>query len=121
MVAWNATRESVRAVVDALPLLKQASAVEVVVFNADRATGEHGQEPGADIGLYLARHGVKVTVHDDVTAIDVGNSLLSRAADWGSDLIVMGAYGHSRLRQMFLGGVSDTVIKSSPVPVLMSH
>ncbi len=120
LVAWSATRESVRAVVDALPLLKKAEAVDVAVFNASKIGG-HGQEPGADIGLYLARHGVNVTVHDDVTAIDVGNALLSRASDWNSDLIVMGAFGHSRLREIFLGGVSDTVLKSSPVPVLMSH
>lgn len=120
LVAWSSTRESVRAVVDALPLLKRADSVDVAVFNASKVGG-HGQEPGADVGLYLARHGVKVTVHDDVTAIDVGNALLSRASDWNSDLIVMGAFGHSRLREIFLGGVSDTVLKSSPVPVLMSH
>lgn len=120
-VSWSATRESVRAITDALPILKRAREVDILVFNARGQRVQHGAEPGADIGLYLARHGVRVTTHDDVTPVDVGNSLLSRAADLGSDMIVMGSFGHSRLRQLVLGGVSETVLESSPVPVLMSH
>ena len=119
-LAWSATRESARAVTDALPLLKAADEVDVLVFNPAKAGG-HGAEPGADIATYLARHGVRITVHNEATQVDVGNSLLSRLADLGSDLLVMGAFGHSRLRQLVLGGVSETVLRSSPIPVIMSH
>lgn len=120
-VSWSATRESVRAVHDAMPLLRAAREVDVLVFNAKSQRGRHGAEPGADIGLYLARHGVKVTTHDEVTQVDVGNSLLSRVSDLGSDMVVMGSFGHSRLRELILGGVSETVLRSSPIPVMMSH
>jgi nucleotide-binding universal stress UspA family protein len=77
---------------------------------------------GADIGLYLARHGVRVEVKTDHGAeIDVGNELLSRAADLDADLIVMGGYGHSRLKEWVLGGATRTILESMTVPVLMSH
>lgn len=121
MVAWDASREAARAVTDALPLLKMARQVEIVVVNADRRAGTHGNEPGADVALFLARHGVKVDVHQDVSRIDVGNTLLSRAADAGTDLIVMGAYGHSRMRELVLGGVTRTILSEMTVPVLMAH
>jgi nucleotide-binding universal stress UspA family protein len=82
----------------------------------------HGDVPGADIGLYLSRHGVKVTVSQfQADDVDVGNQLLSRAADLDSDLIVMGAYGHSRMSELILGGVTRTLLESMTVPVLMSH
>ena len=78
--------------------------------------------PGADIGLYLARHGIKVTVSQQSTPnVDVGNQLLSRAADVTADLIVMGAWGHSRLQELVMGGVTHTILRSMTVPVLMSH
>ena len=120
LVAWNTTRESTRAVTDAIPLLQLADTVSVIVFNP-RAQ-DHGQIPGADIGLFLARHGVRVEVsHYNAEDIDAGNQLLSRAADLGSDLIVMGSYGHSRLQEMVMGGVTRTILESMTVPVLMSH
>jgi nucleotide-binding universal stress UspA family protein len=78
--------------------------------------------PGADIGLFLARHGVKVSVaRQGGTGIDVGAQILSRAADNGSDLIVMGGYGHTRIRELVLGGATRTLLESMTVPVLMSH
>jgi nucleotide-binding universal stress UspA family protein len=74
------------------------------------------------VALWLTRHGVKVTVQRDVAAdSDVGAVILSRAADIGSDLIVMGVYGHSRVREMVLGGVSRTLLSSMTIPVLISH
>jgi nucleotide-binding universal stress UspA family protein len=122
LLAWNAGREAARAMTDALPLLARAVEVQVVVFDPDRGSGDHGEEPGADIGLYLARHGVKVTVARQVGAgIDVGEQILSRAADVSADLVVMGAYGHSRTRELILGGVTRTLLESMTVPVLMSH
>jgi nucleotide-binding universal stress UspA family protein len=121
LVAWNASREAARAVSDALPLLRRAREVHVLAVNAGATPDGHGEEPGADVGLFLARHGLKVTVASMDTDIDVGAFLLSRAFDLQADLIVSGAWGHSRLREMALGGVTRTLLASSPVPVLMSH
>lgn len=129
LIAWNGGKETVRAITNALPILKQAELVQVAVFDPEEKPGLHGDQPGADIALYLARHGVKVesSVHytDDDTIekrkLDVGNALLSLANDFGSDLLVMGAYGHSRWRETFLGGVTKTILQSMTLPVIMSH
>ena len=122
MIAWDAGVEAARAVSDALPLLKRADSVEVAVFDPERGRREHGEQPGADVALYLARHGVKVSVARQSGAnFEVGAQVLSRAADTGADLIVMGAYGHSRVRELVLGGVTRTMLESMTVPVLMSH
>ena len=105
-----------------LPFLKAAKEVIVLVVDPHTSANGHGPEPGADIATWLSRHGVKVAVQRDVAPdTDVGNVILSRAADHGADLMVMGVYGHSRLREMVLGGVSRTVLSSMTVPVLMSH
>lgn len=121
LVAWDAGREAARAVSDALPLLRRADHVEVVVFDPEKSLS-HGEIPGADISLYLARHGVKASAAQLTGAgMDVGNQILSRAADLGSDLIVMGGYGHSRMRELMLGGATRTVMETMTVPVLMSH
>jgi nucleotide-binding universal stress UspA family protein len=121
LVAWNASRESARAVTDALPILQRAETVQVVAFEPVQG-GDHGDIPGADISLYLARHGVKVTAAQQRSeGVDVGSQVLSRAADLDADLIVMGAYGHSRLREIVLGGVTRTILESMTVPTLMSH
>lgn len=120
LVAWNASREATRAVTDAIPLLREAKQVDVIAFNPKDAP--HGEVPGADIGLYLARHGIKVTVSQQTAEdVDVGNQLLSRAADLDSDLIVMGAWGQPRIKELVLGGATRTILKSMTVPVLMSH
>jgi nucleotide-binding universal stress UspA family protein len=120
LVAWNAGREATRALTDAIPMLREAKEVHVIAFNP--VGMPHGEVPGADIGLYLARHGIKVNVSQQTAAdVDVGNQLLSRAADLDIDLIVMGAYGHSRLKELVLGGVTRTILESMTVPVLMSH
>ena len=122
MVAWNAGREAARALLDALPMLKGAEQVDVIAFDPGRGGARHGEVPGADIGLFLARHGVKVTVSQQAgTDLDVGVQILSRAADFSADLIVMGAYGHSRLREQILGGATRTLLESMTVPVVMSH
>ena len=120
LIAWNPSREATRAVTDAIPMLQRADNVHVMAVNPK--SGEHGTVPGADIGLYVARHGVRVEVRTDHGAeIDVGNELLSRAADLDADLIVMGGYGHSRLKEWVLGGATRTVLESMTVPTLMSH
>ncbi|MGH6887342.1 MAG: universal stress protein [Geminicoccales bacterium] len=121
-VAWNASREAARAVGDAMPLLERAKAVTVVSVNPRFDRFGHGEQPGADIAVHLAKHGVKVEVERlEATDIDVPNAILSRLADSGSDLLVMGCYGHSRLREMVLGGVTRTILHDMTVPVLMAH
>lgn len=118
MVAWNGSREAARAVGDAIPMLTRADSV--VVFGSDPEGAD--RIPGADIATHLARHGVTVeaahTVSDD---IDVGDVLLSAIADRSIDLLVMGGYGHSRTREVILGGATRHVLNSMTVPVLFSH
>lgn len=121
VIAWNASRESARAVRDAMPLLEKATSVEVVCFQPKETSG-HGELPGADIALHLSRHNIDVSVQIlEGDGIDVGNAMLSHIADRGADLLVMGGYGHSRLREAVLGGATRTVLQSMTVPVLMAH
>ena len=121
VVAWNATRESIRAVADALPLLVKAEAVEVLVVDPQRQRA-HGPEPGADIARHLARHGAQVEARRlSSGGEDVGRLLLSASATFGADLLVMGAYGHSHLSEWLFGGVTRTVLYEAGLPVLMSR
>jgi nucleotide-binding universal stress UspA family protein len=120
LVSWNAGREATNAVTMALPLLKHAARVDVVTFNPKGPA--HGAVPGADIAVWLARHGVHVQVSEErVADSDIGGHLLSLASDLSSDLLVMGGYGHSRLAEFVLGGVTRTVLESMTLPVLMAH
>jgi len=122
LIGWNATREAARAVNDAMPLLAAAEAVTVLTIDPREGPDGHGELPGADISLHLARHGVKAEIERTVSAdLPVGDVLLSRAADLGADLLVMGAYGHSRARELLLGGATRSLLRSMTVPVLMSH
>ena len=122
LVGWNATREAARAVNDAMPLLVAAEMVTVLTIDAREGPHAHGELPGADISLHMARHGVKAEIERTVSAdLSVGDVLLSRAADLGADLLVMGAYGHSRARELLLGGATRALLRSMTIPVLMSH
>ncbi|WP_439596084.1 universal stress protein [Falsiroseomonas sp.] len=122
LVAWNAGREATRAVHDALPLLRAASHVAVVAINPRHGIGGHGDVPAADIALHLARHGVTATAAHIVTEeVPEADVLLNEAADSDIGLIVMGAYGHSRLRQLILGGVTRGILARMTVPVLLAH
>jgi nucleotide-binding universal stress UspA family protein len=122
VIAWNSGREAARAVHDAMPLLVAAEAVTVLTIDPRDGPQGHGELPGADISLHLARHGVKAQVERTVAAdLPVGAVLLSRLADLGADLLVMGAYGHSRMRELLLGGATRSLLQSMTVPVLMSH
>lgn len=121
MVAWNASREATRAVNDALPLLRLAEKTTCVIINP---AGEplHGEAPGADIALHLARHGVKADVlRIDAKEPDVTALLLNATADLGADLVVMGCYGHSRMRELLLGGATRGLVKQMTTPVFLSH
>jgi nucleotide-binding universal stress UspA family protein len=119
MVCWDGSRSAARAVGDAMPFLERAGAVEVVVVT------EHGKEdeiPGAQVATHLARHGTTVEVKQIVApGGNVAETLLSHAADSTADFLVLGAYGHSRLREFILGGVTRSMLESMTVPVLMSH
>jgi nucleotide-binding universal stress UspA family protein len=121
LVAWDAGPSATRAVTAAIPLLREADTVDVAIFNPGSNIDAHGPLPGVDIGLYLARHGINVNVMRKDVEEDVGDALLSLAADRGSDLIVMGGYGHSRFREILAGGVTRTMLQSMTVPVLLAH
>ncbi len=121
-LAWDAGREAARAVADAMPLLERAERVHVLAVNPRSGISGHGEEPGADIALHLARHGITAEVnHTHAKDVGVGDMILSWLSDSGSGLLVMGAYGHSRLRELILGGVTRRIFESMTVPVLMSH
>lgn len=121
LIAWDGSLEATRAVHHAMPLLQRANKVRVVVFNPARQSEVHGEEPGADIALYLSRHNVNVEVLQFESQIDIGNALLSLCADLQIDLMVMGCYGHTRFHEILLGGVSRTVLQSMTIPVFMVH
>jgi nucleotide-binding universal stress UspA family protein len=120
-VAWNGSPNAIRALTSAIALMQRAQRVDLLVFNADAEGDLHGELPGSDIGLYLARHGVKVEVTAAHAGRNVGEALLAHARDAGSDLIVMGAYGHSRVRDILLGGATRTALRSSTLPLWMAH
>jgi nucleotide-binding universal stress UspA family protein len=117
LVAWNGSPESAHAVRQALPLLAKASEVEIATFDG----AEDDTLGGPDIALFLTRHGIKVTLWQDRAGGDAANALLSRASSFQADLLVMGCYGHTRLRETLLGGVSRTVLHDMTVPTLMAH
>lgn len=122
LVAWNASREAARAVADSLPFLTGAEAVQVLVVDATPQPEGHGEEPGADVAQHLLRHGAKVDVRRlSSGGEDVGRLILSAAAAFGADLVVMGAYGHSRLTEFVFGGATRTAMHEATIPVLMSR
>jgi nucleotide-binding universal stress UspA family protein len=120
-IAWSGKRESTRAVFDALPLLKIAEAVTLLCV-VGKGEADPGELLGTEIAASLARHGVKLTVKKSVVEdIGVADDILSRLSDSGADVLVMGAYGYSRLREMVFGGVTHHILKHMTVPTLMSH
>lgn len=122
VLAWKPTPEAARAVHDALPLIAPASQVDVLMIDPQVAEGAHGEQPGADIARHLARHGLQVNI---VALPRQGNSdgenLLRHVREVGADLLVMGGYGHSRWREVVLGGATRAVLDGAQGPVLFSH
>jgi nucleotide-binding universal stress UspA family protein len=117
---WDGSRTAARAIGDAMPFLTRAKAVDLVIVGKGKMNEK--ELTGADMGAHLARHGMKVEVKNIPAAdIDVANVVLSYAADCGAELIVMGGFGHSRLREYILGGATRGILSSMTVPVLMSH
>lgn len=121
VIAWKAGRESARAVFDALPILEQAEQVQILEI--DESGGRrNGAAVDNTIAVALARHGLKPTVRTSIAGdISIGDEILSRLADMGADLLVMGAYGHSRMRELVFGGVTRHIAKHMTVPTLFSH
>ena len=120
MVCWDGSRAAARAVADAMPFLTGSGKASIVI--ADTQSVKSADLPGADIATHLTRHGVNVTIERiPVGKIDVSNTILSYAADTYPDLIVMGGYGHSRLREFILGGTTRGMLASMTKPTLMSH
>jgi nucleotide-binding universal stress UspA family protein len=120
LVCWDGSRPAARAIADAMPFLARATAVDVVIVASTREKSD--EIPGVDMGEHLARHGLKIEVKRIVsTDVDVPNTILSHAADSGADFIVMGGFGHSRLREFVLGGATRGILAAMTVPTLMSH
>jgi nucleotide-binding universal stress UspA family protein len=121
-IAWNGRRESARAVFDAMPLLKAAEDVNIIWVNPEDERKGAGDVPAAELCATLARHHVKCQASQASSlGGEVGSELLRQAEAFGSDLLVMGCYGHSRLREFILGGASRDILKNMRLPVLMSH
>ena len=119
LVAWKPTREAARALTAALPFLRGAREVHLVCADED---ADYTQPVPLQIPKYLRLHGVEgVREHRWLTDRDAGNELLTLAADTGAEMIVMGCYGHSRARELVLGGATRTVLQSMTAPVLMAH
>jgi nucleotide-binding universal stress UspA family protein len=122
LLAWDDSREAARAAADALPLMRRAAAVHVVQFES--APGAPGRADAARLGplvRWLAGHGIEAAPAALRAPGDVGNALLSHAADIDADLLVMGAWGMSRWAERVLGGTTRTVLESMTIPVLMAH
>ena len=119
MVCWDGGMPSARAVAGAIDILKRAGKVEVVSIAGRNLPNE--ELPGFNITRHLTRHGISATLKKLPAAQDIGSTLLSYAADSGADYMVMGAYGHSRLREFVLGGTTRTILGSMTIPVLMAH
>lgn len=121
-IGWNASKEAVRAVHDAMDLITAAEQVDIAIVDAVPSDDGHGEEPGAGLARHLARHVRNVNVHRlDSQGRSIGAVLQAFARDQGSRLLVMGAYGHSRMWEMFLGGATRDVLGNAAIPVLLSH
>lgn len=122
LIAWKPTAQAARAVHDALPLLRMAAAVEVLVIDPDSDERGHGEEPGADIAAHLARHGldVEVTTRPSMD-FSIAHEIVKHAGRTGAGLIVAGGYGHTRFREFILGGATRELMQCTDVPVLFSH
>lgn len=121
LVGWDGSMPAQRAISAALPLLERAGTVRLALVNPDRQSGLHGDEPGADMALFLARHGLQVEVAVEQTRAPEGEALMDMARDCHAGLMVTGAFGHSRYREWILGGVTREVLDNAPAPLLIAH
>ena len=121
VVGWDGSLAAIRAIDGALPLLCRARNVRLALVNPEHEPGLHGEEPGADMALYLARHGVRVEVVVERSVLPTGEVLLGMARASNACLLVAGAFGHSRFREIVLSGVTRILLARAPLPVLFAH
>ncbi len=123
VIAWDGGKKSVRAVNDAIPLLQgRGGNVVVLVINPQDRQGAHGESPGTDIAAHLKRHGIEARIERQVIAeVSVDTAILNFLSDTSADLLIMGAYGHSRLRERAFGGVTSKILRHMTTPVLMAE
>jgi len=121
VAAWDGGNQALRAITAALPLLAQAGSVKLAVINPVELSELHGEQPGADMALWLARHGVQVEVVVEHTRATAGDALCAMARSYGAGLMVAGAFGHSRYREWILGGTTRELLERAPVPLLIAH
>jgi len=122
LVAWNGSQQAARATFDALPFIRDAEETEVLSLDASDNAEQDAAVAGADIAATLARHGARVTFASGFSAgIGAGEAIENRVADTRADLLVMGAYSQSRLKEFFFGGATRTLLQSMPVATLMSR
>jgi nucleotide-binding universal stress UspA family protein len=120
LICWDGSRPATRAIADALPILRRAKAIDIVAVSGERGKG--GELAGTNMARHLARHGLTVALKRVSSGdVDVPSAIRAQVAETGADFMVMGGYGHSRLREFILGGVTRTILTSSTIPVLMSH
>ncbi|MBQ2260359.1 MAG: universal stress protein [Loktanella sp.] len=121
MLSWDGSLPALRALHRALPILRQAAAVTILVIDPD-PHGPEGENPGSDVATWLTRHGCNVNVQQSPSGgNDVGQCILGRASELGADLIIMGAYVHSRARQRILGGTTQIMVTQKDYPTLLAH
>ncbi len=116
LIAWNGSSEAAAALRAAVPMLRQSQAVKILVVGAENDTF-----PSSDAAVYLARHGIEAEIHVRAGGSDVADAISGAAVELGAGYIVMGAYGHSRLREFLLGGVTRSLLSNSRVPLLLAH
>jgi nucleotide-binding universal stress UspA family protein len=122
LVAWDGSREAARAVHDALPLLRAAKDVVILIVDAGKLGTRFGRQPGAGILAHLGRHEIAARVKPiESGGTAIGGLILAQAEAEGADLMVMGGYGHSRLREMMLGGVTRHMLQRMSLPILFAH
>jgi nucleotide-binding universal stress UspA family protein len=121
VIGWNASREACRAAFDAIPLAQMAAEVHLTWVNPEKTLGQGGKLPGAELGAALARHDIQITTKGLSNRSKPGAALLNYVRDENADLLIMGAYGRSRLSERILGGATETVLKNAKIPVLMSN
>ncbi|MBT8412813.1 MAG: universal stress protein [Boseongicola sp.] len=121
-IAWDTELPASRAAHAALPLLKTAEDIFIGVFDPEATETQNGEDPGADLAKWLSHHGCNVTINQYPSGgADIATNIQRRAQELGADLVVMGAFGRSRLRELVLGGTTRSMLHQTDVPVLMAH
>ncbi|MEO9460713.1 MAG: universal stress protein [Lentilitoribacter sp.] len=121
-IAWDSSKHCAAAIKCALPLFDDGTEVTIGVFDPIKRENEDGEEPGADLASWLSRHDVKVTIEQYPSGgEEIADCIIKRAKEKGADLVVMGGYGHMKIRQQLFGGTTETMLNQRELPILMAH